>query len=51
MHILEADVAMIELLRPPDAKMSRTDRRAIIEGVRTHRPELLVEWEAAQADE
>ena len=50
-YILEADAAMVQLSRPPDAKMSRADRRAIITGVTAHRPELLAEWEAAQADE
>jgi hypothetical protein len=50
-HILESDAAMIELLRPPDAKISGTDRRAIIEGVRLHRLMLLKEWEDAQTIE
>jgi hypothetical protein len=50
-YFLESEVRMIELVRPPDAKMSRADRRRIIAGVRMHRPGLLAEWEAAQADE
>ena len=49
-YILEGDAAMIELRTPPDARMRGTDRRAIIEGVRTYRNELLMEWEAAQVD-
>jgi len=49
-YILEADAAMIQSLKPPDARMSRTDRRAIVEGVGRHRLELLTEWEAAQTE-
>lgn len=50
-YFLESEAAMIEILRPPNARMSRSDRRTIIEGVMAHRPELLAEWEAAQADQ
>ncbi len=49
-YILESEAAMIEILRPPDARIGRSDRRAIITGVLANRPELLAEWEAAQAD-
>ena len=47
-NILETANAMIQLVRPPNARIDRTDRRAIIEGVERHREELLREFEACQ---
>lgn len=46
--ILEAEEQMIQFVRPPDARLRRNERRAIVQGVQQHRLELLEEWEAAQ---
>jgi hypothetical protein len=35
---------MIEVVRPPNARLKGRDRRALIEGVQDHRVELLAEW-------
>ncbi len=50
-YILESVERMIEILKPPGARMSRADRRAITQGIETYRPQLLNEWEQAQADD
>lgn len=47
-NILEAPSAMIEVVRPENARIDRTDRKAIIEGVELHREALLREFEACQ---
>lgn len=41
---------MIELIRPPDAKIRGSDRRAIVKGVEENRVALLAEWESCQGD-
>ena len=41
---------MIQTIGPPGARIRRSDRQAIIEGVETHRATLLAEWEACQGD-
>jgi Domain of unknown function (DUF4160) len=40
---------MIELIRPPGARIGSGDRSAIEDGVINHRAELLLEWENCQA--
>jgi hypothetical protein len=45
---LEKRVRMIQDIRPPDARMKGTTRRAIIAGVEAHRAALLRQWEACQ---
>ncbi len=49
-YFLEDRSRMIEIVGPPDARMSRSDRRALVEGAETHRLALLVEWESCQAE-
>ena len=39
---------MILPIRPPDARVHGKDRRALVEGVRTHRHALLAQWDAGQ---
>lgn len=41
---------MIELIRPPDAKIRGSDRKAIVKGVEENRAALLAEWESCQGD-
>lgn len=41
---------MIELLRPPNATMKRSERKAIVEAVESHRAELLKEWEVCHGE-
>lgn len=40
--------SMIEIIRPPNAKIKGPDRNALIAKVEAHRGELLTEWEACQ---
>ena len=47
-YIQEPAENMIQLLRPPGARMRGSDRRAIVSGVLARRLELLEEWEACQ---
>ena len=47
-NILEAENAMIEVVRPPNARVDRRDRKAITKGVELHRAALLREFEACQ---
>jgi uncharacterized protein DUF4160 len=47
-YIQAADEFMIEIIRPPDARIMGKDRRAIVNGVRMHRAALLIEWEICQ---
>lgn len=49
-YILEGAGRMIELKRPPDAKIRSGDRRRIVAGVEANREALLQEWEACQGD-
>lgn len=50
-YIMEPEEHMIEVIRPPDARIHRKDRRAIIEGVNQHRLELILEWEALSRED
>jgi Domain of unknown function (DUF4160) len=49
--ILEPGNSMIEVLRPPDARIDRSDRKAIVQGVEAHRDALLREFEACQGSD
>ena len=49
-YLQEGAEQMIELIRPPGAKMKRADRKAIVAGVEEHRLALLAEWERCQGD-
>lgn len=48
-YIRESADRIIELIRPPNASMKNTHRRAIIDGVESFRNQLLEEWDACQA--
>jgi len=45
---LEEEDSMVELLGPRNARISGSDRRAILRGVAGNRAALLAEWEACQ---
>ncbi len=47
-YIGESPKNMIVLQSPPNARIAKSDRKAIIEGVESNRDELLKEWEACQ---
>ena len=49
-HFLEAAEGLFRALKPPNARIDGTDRRAIEEGVLRHREALLLEWEACQGN-
>ena len=51
-HFLEdSEEAMIQRIRPPDARIRGRERRALIEAVREHRAALLAQWDECQAQE
>lgn len=46
--IEEHVTSMIQVVKPGDAHISRSDRRALVSGVEKHRFDLLQEWEVCQ---
>lgn len=46
---MEAEARLFQDVKPPNARIGSSDRKAIIKGIRDHRKALLMEWEACQA--
>ena len=47
-HFLNASGQMIEVIRPPDARIKGSVRKALEHGAEAHRAGLLREWELSQ---